>query len=203
MNKQEFLARLKAGLGGLPTEEIEQRISFYGEIIDDKIEEGLSETEAVSSLGGVDKVIEGILEEIPLTVIVKKRIKPKNPLKGWEIGLIIAGSPIWGSILIALLAVAFSVYASLWAALISVWAMTLSFAVGSIAGIVMLFVGLFTKNAPMGFAMLGAGLFLGGLAIFSYALSELFIKALVKITVKIPTWIKRCFIGRENKNEQN
>ena len=203
MNKQEFLARLKAGLNGLPTEEIEQRISFYGEIIDDKIEEGLSETEAVSSLGGVDKVIEGILEEIPLSVIVKKRIKPKNPLKGWEIGLIIAGSPIWGSILTSLFAVALSVYASLWAVLISVWAMTLSFAVGSIAGIVMLFVGLFTKNAPMGFAMLGAGLLLGGLAIFSYALSELFTKALVKITVKIPTWIKRCFIGRENKNEQN
>ena len=45
MNKQEFLAELRRGLSGLPRDDIEERLSFYGEMLDDRIEEGLSEEE--------------------------------------------------------------------------------------------------------------------------------------------------------------
>ena len=46
MNKQEFLKNLRVSLSNLPQEEIEERIIFYSEMIDDRIEEGLSEEEA-------------------------------------------------------------------------------------------------------------------------------------------------------------
>ena len=95
MTKQEFLNQLDRGLKGLPKEEIEQRIAFYEEIINDKIEEGLSEEGAVDSLGGVDRVIDAILAEIPLSVIVKRKIKPKKSLAAWEIILLAVGSPVW------------------------------------------------------------------------------------------------------------
>ena len=49
MNKQEFLSQLRKGLAGLPQNDIEERLAFYGEMIDDRIEEGLSEEEAVSA----------------------------------------------------------------------------------------------------------------------------------------------------------
>ena len=39
MNKQEFLMRLREGLSGLPQNEIEERLTFYSEMIDDRIEE--------------------------------------------------------------------------------------------------------------------------------------------------------------------
>ena len=203
MTKQEFLTRLKVGLSGLPKDEIEQRIVFYEEIIDDKIEEGLNEDSAVESLGGVDSVIDGILAEIPLATLVKRRIKTEKPLTGWGIALVIAGAPIWGSIIISLLAAAFSVYAVVWAVMISLWAVVFCFALCPLAGAVMLIVGIAMGNTPVGFASFGAGLFLGGVSIFSYIGLKRLTKALIKITVKIPTWIKRCFIGRESKNEQN
>ena len=46
MNKQEFIALLRKGLSGLPQKELEERLTFYSEMIDDRIEEGLTETTA-------------------------------------------------------------------------------------------------------------------------------------------------------------
>lgn len=42
MNKQEFLTELRAKLSGLPTYDVEERLSFYGEMIDDRTEEGVT-----------------------------------------------------------------------------------------------------------------------------------------------------------------
>ena len=47
MNKTEFLDALRHALGKLPSYEVEQSIAFYAEMIDDRIEDGMSEQEAV------------------------------------------------------------------------------------------------------------------------------------------------------------
>jgi hypothetical protein len=41
MNKQEFLTALKKALSPLSKADLEERLSFYSEMIDDRIEEGL------------------------------------------------------------------------------------------------------------------------------------------------------------------
>ena len=56
MTKEEFISELRKKLSGLPEKEIEEGLSFYCEIIDDKIEEGFSEEEAVSGVGSVDEI---------------------------------------------------------------------------------------------------------------------------------------------------
>ena len=73
MNKQEFLTRLRKGLSGLPQEDIEERLTFYSEMIDDRIEEGLSEEEAVAAIGSPDEIAEQIIGEIPIKKIVKEK----------------------------------------------------------------------------------------------------------------------------------
>lgn len=40
MSKEEFLTRLRSALAGLPQNEVNERIAFYGEMIDDRMEEG-------------------------------------------------------------------------------------------------------------------------------------------------------------------
>ena len=47
MSKQEFLAQLRKGLSGLPKEDLEERLTFYSEMIDDRIDDGMAEEEAV------------------------------------------------------------------------------------------------------------------------------------------------------------
>ena len=43
MNKIGFILELKDKLSALPKSEVEERLSFYCEMIEDRIEDGLSE----------------------------------------------------------------------------------------------------------------------------------------------------------------
>ena len=56
MCRDEFLAALRARLSGLPEKEVEDRLGFYAEMIDDRVEEGLTEEEAVLQIGSVEDV---------------------------------------------------------------------------------------------------------------------------------------------------
>ena len=122
MNKQEFIACLRAKLQGLPTAEVEERLCFYSEIIDDKIEEGIPEEQAVGEIGGVDEIAREIVADIPLAKIAKERMRSKRRLKTWEIVLLALGSPVWVSLLVAVAAVAVSLLVSVWAVVVSLWA---------------------------------------------------------------------------------
>ena len=74
MTKQEFLEKLQVSLYGLPKADIDERVSFYGEMIDDRVEEGLSEEEAVADIGTIDGIVSEILSETPITKLVKEKI---------------------------------------------------------------------------------------------------------------------------------
>ncbi len=56
MDKAGFLEELRQRLSGLPREELEERLSFYGEMLEDRMEEGLTEEEAVAVLGSPEQV---------------------------------------------------------------------------------------------------------------------------------------------------
>ena len=47
MNKSEFLGELEKSLSELPEKDRSRSLDYYGEMIDDRTEEGLSEEEAV------------------------------------------------------------------------------------------------------------------------------------------------------------
>ena len=56
MDKKEFLHKLQKGLSGLPKDDIQERLNFYSEMIDDSVEEGLTEEDAISRIGSVLRV---------------------------------------------------------------------------------------------------------------------------------------------------
>lgn len=197
MNKQEFLSDLRKGLSGLPATEIEERLNFYSEIIDDRIEEGLSEGEAVAEIGTVEQVLSQIIAEIPLPTLLKERAKSKTALKAWEIILLILGSPIWLSLMIAVLAVILAVYIAIWSVIIALWSVEVSLAASSfgvtVAGLVFIFAG----NKLTGIAMIGCGFFCAGLSIFLFFGCKGATTALLLLTKKIALWIKSLFIKKE------
>ena len=94
MNKQEFLGKLRSGLSGLPQGDIEERLTFYSEMIDDRMEEGISDEEAVCEIGSVDEIVSQIIADIPFTKLVREKIKPNRTLRPWEIVLLVLGSPV-------------------------------------------------------------------------------------------------------------
>lgn len=111
MTKKEFLSNLRRRISKLPHTEVKERLGFYSEIIDDKMEEGLSEDAAVAEIGSVVKIASQILADANIVDTAKN----KKPISAWQIVLLIVGSPIWLPILLA----AFIV---IWAVIISIWA---------------------------------------------------------------------------------
>lgn len=194
MNKQEFLQRLRDDLSGLPSSELEERLSFYAEMIDDRVEDGISEEEAVADIGSLKEISSQILSDIPLSRIAKETIKPKRRLKAWEILLLALGSPIWLSLAVAAFAVILSVYAVLWSLIISVWAVFAALAASAV-GVTIAGIGLaLNVNTLIGLAMTGAGLFCGGLSVFMFFASAMATKGIIILTKKVALYIKRLFI---------
>lgn len=196
MNKQEFLEQLRRGISGLPQEDIEERLTFYSEMIDDRIEEGLSENEAVSEIGSVDTVISQILEDTPLVKLVKQKMRPKKRMNAWEIVFLILGSPIWLSLIIAAFAVVISVYAAVWSLIIALWSVFVSLvaaALGGAAGGIWFAV---TAKAVTGLAAAGTGIFCAGLSVFMFFACKAATKGILLLTKKATLGIKGCFMNR-------
>ena len=197
MDKQQFITRLREGLSGLPQDEIRERLTFYEEMIDDRIEDGLPEEEAVAEIGSVDDIVSQIIAETPLLKVVRERVRPKRRIRVWEIILLVLGSPVWLAILIALFAVLLSVYAVIWAVIISLWAVDLSFLVSGLAGIAGGIV-LFAKGfAAEGGFLFSAGLLLAGLSILLFFGCLPASKGTCILGKKIVLGIKKLFIGKE------
>ena len=197
MNKKEFLVQLRMGLSGLPQDDIEERLAFYSEMIDDRMEEGLSEAEAVCAMGTVDSVAAQILADIPLTKLVKEKVKTNRMLKTWEIVLLVLGSPIWLSLLIAVFAVFLSVYVVIWSAVVALWSIEVSFAACSLGGIISAAIFVFQENILTGIAMLGAGICCIGLSVFLFFGCIAVTKGILLLTKKITLGIKTLFVGKE------
>lgn len=180
MNKTEFIEELYHLLKTLPKAERQQHIDFYAEMIDDRVEDGLSEEEAVAALGSAADIAAQILGDLP-----PKKVH-KYPV--WAIILIVLGSPMWISLLLAaaavMLSVVFSlaaVYISLWAALAGLYAADLGLFLGFLAGIAG-GVSLLVQSIPVpGIALLGACLICAGCTVLLFLLCNLLARLLWRL----------------------
>ena len=197
MTKLKFLLSLNDRLSGLPKNDVEERLSFYAEMIEDRMEEGLSEEEAVAAVGSVDEIASQIIAETPLVKVAKEKIKPKRKLRAWEIVLLAVGSPIWLALLIAAFAVFISVYAVVWAVIATFWSVFGAFCGGVIGGVAAGVLFIVVGKIPLGIAMIGAGVTLAGLAIFAFLGCLWATKGVVWLTKKAALGIKFCFVGKE------
>lgn len=73
MNKEQFLQAVRRRLAGLPDKDVEGALAYYREMIEDRMEDGLSEEEAVAALGSAEDIAAQILMELPLPTLVKAR----------------------------------------------------------------------------------------------------------------------------------
>lgn len=197
MNKKEFLSALEKGLSFLPQEELEERLAFYTEMIDDRIEEGFSEEDAVADVGDVDSIIAQHISNTPMTKIVKEKIKPKRSLLFWEILLIILGAPLWLPLLAAAFATVVGLFVGVISVIIGLWAIGFAVVVCALAGI---FVSIFflLKGLLMpSLVMLGLLLICAGAGILFFLICHGITKGIIFLIRKLIFWIKSLFIKGE------
>jgi uncharacterized membrane protein len=172
MTKYEFLAKLSQELSAMPRQDREKSLAYYSEMLDDYVEDGMSEEEAVDMLGNVKTVAQQILEDVPISHLVKEKVRVKRKPAAWEIVLLVLGSPVWLSLLVAAVAVVCSLFIAVFAVLISViatlWAVGACFAGVALGGIFMAVNMFWQSFVPQGLCYLGAALLLSGLAVLMY-----------------------------------
>jgi len=169
MNKKAFLDVLYHLLKSLPKAERQQHIDYYADMIDDRIEDGLSEEEAVAALGSTADIAAQILGEVPP--------KPAKKFPIWAIVLIVLGSPLWLSLLLAAAAVVLAivltiaaVYITLWSIVAALYAADLSLLLGFVAGIAGGVFYLIQSVPAPGILFFGAGLVCAGCTVLLFFL---------------------------------
>lgn len=197
MKKSEFLYRLDELLDALPNGDTKRSLDYYGEMIDERVENGMSEEEAVAELGTPESIAEQILGDITPKETTAKAPKRPRKLSTFAIVLLVLGSPVWIALLGAAFAVILSLYVSLWAVIISLWAAFGSLAAVSFGAIVCAVGYLFSGNALSGIAVIGAGIVCAGLAILLF----FGCKAATKAAVLLPKWIAVGIKNRSTKKE--
>ena len=162
MNKTQFCALLGNKLKPyLSPKEIYKTLNFFEEMIDDRIDEGLSEEEAVSQLGDINIIVDQILDEHN---IGKKQTKLVWRFIPRELGFIntVLLFPAWITI--------FSLIASLFIVILSIiFSIVLSIIAIFIGGILLILkspfyliyernISYFLDTLGFGFVISGAGL---------------------------------------------
>lgn len=196
MSKEIFLHQLRIRLSQLPESEIRTRLDYYTEIIEDMIEDGVSEEEAVASFGDVNILAQQIMQETSLSTLVKTTVKPKGGWSTTAIVLLVVGSPLWLPLLFAAVAILFSVYLVIWSLIISLFAIV--FAIG-VTGVFLLGKAffLFGTGFPYVIFTVGGGLAMLGLCLLAFLAAKSITMSLVQLTKWIFAQTKNLFIRKD------
>lgn len=194
MTKQTFLENLRSALLEITDDDTDDRVSFYEEMIDDLIDDGASEDEAVARVGPISKIVDETLHAIPIFELVKRKVKKAPRIPGWGIALIAIGSPIWIALAASAFSIALSLLVTMWSVALSLWAAFLSFCAGAVVGILGGIVVLFTDTPLAGLMALGAGIALAGFSIFMFYACKSATKGAAVLSKMAFLAIKKVFI---------
>ena len=197
MNKQDFLQALKKALADYPPEDVRRTLEYYEEMIDDRVEDGLSEAQAVAAVGTVEDIVNAVCDELPLSAIVKSRVQSHRRLRAWEIVLLAVGSPIWVSLLMAAFCVALALYVCLWAVVICLFAVAVSL-YASVLGCAVTAVVYGLQGNSYGIAAsVGAAMVCVGVGGLFWALARLTAKGVVALTRVTVRGVKRRMLRKD------
>lgn len=199
MTKIEFIDVLARKLSRMPKNDLKQTIDYYYEIITDKVNDGMSEEEAVASLGSIEEIVEATLSDISLSDPDSEKIndiKKTRKNTNWKSITIGATAIIWVPILIGLIGGAIGLYVSLWAIVVSFGATSLATGAGTlvtISGII----DVCTGSIGSGLTWIAIGIGSLGLCFIFYAITIYSGKLMTLLTKKIFT------LNKKNRGEKH
>lgn len=186
MNKQEYLGQLRAALACLPEDEIAESVAFYEEMIDDRVADGLTEEDVVASLDDPKVAARTIIADLPVVPRAVARTKGKSRALYWT--LLILGSPLWLTLLLAAGAVVLSGVIVIWSLILALWVLAAGLLAAGPLSIVVCLWGFFAGHVPYAVTELGAGALCFGLGLFCLHGALAASKALAQVSRQ---WIAR------------
>lgn len=182
MNKETYLDALETELKQYEITDYMRYIEYYRELIEDSIEDGKTELEALDNLGDAQSVVKRILSE-QRDLFIKK---PKGKLHPGVLILLVLGSPLWLSLLVALMCVLFAIFIIILIAYFILWLIpfmsglfTFVFGMSGIAMFLTSFVFM-VHHFAAGLMQLGVGIFALGVGILLFFQTRMLIQTFMK-----------------------
>lgn len=201
MLRDEYINVLRTRLKENEIPNADGMIEFYEEMIADRMEDGMSEEEAVAAMEDIDHVVAQAKLDRPLPALMLDKVKESREKAnerskgGLWIALAIVGFPVWFPLTIAFLAVIFSLYISLWAIVISIYAVEFSFGISAVAFFLGGFAVIFGQIPfAAAVAMWGCAFLLAGLCLLLWKPILLATKGMIEIIKWVFRKIKSAFV---------
>lgn len=198
MNKSEFIDSLRNRLNGLSQEDIESSLEFYAEAIEDRVESGLTEEEAVAELGSVEEVSRQILTDVSLPKLIKARVAAKRTSSARWVIPIVLGAPLWIPLLSAAAICVLACYVVVWTVVLSLYAVDFALAVSVAAGLVGMVRALLQGNIIAACFALGLGLVSAGLSMMLFVSLGRITKMGINLSGKLLLRVKSLLIRKDN-----
>ncbi len=201
MTKQEFLDSLRDGLQARAIQNIDSMIEYYDEMISDRMEDGMSEEEAVASIESVDAIVTQAVLDKPVSALVKEKVrksreKAEKSGVGWVwILLAILGFPIWFPLGLTALILAFTFALVFWILVLVLFIVFFALGIGGVACFLSGF-ALFMGFIPLATSLVnfGGGLVLIALCILLWKPLTAFAKAAGRAFASMILSIKKLFV---------
>ena len=138
---------------------------------------------------------------MPLTAIVKQRVKEKKERSGgtrplWIV-LAVVGFPIWLPLLLTLGILVLTAYLLVWVVALVLWTVDLSAAVGAVGGLAGMLGGILQRNMSTELFAVGAALACAGLAILLFFAALWSTKTCARLGKALLRSLKAQLIGKE------
>ena len=169
MNKSAYIDRLETLLQCLPKDKRAEVVSFYGEAIEDRIEDGMSEEDAVAAMGSVEIVAETILAELPVVPRVVAKTKRKSLVLLWVLAIL--GCPVWVPLAAAFLVTTVAVYLCIWIVAACVWLLAALLVLALPLGIFLAWCGIVAGLPAFALAQTGVGMMVCGIGLLVFRLA--------------------------------
>lgn len=186
MNKTEFLSELELCLHRMKDSEKSKFITYYDEMIDDYVENGMTEAEAVDKIGVPKKIAGELLDN-------NDSVKLNFPFTGsrlFNVLITIIGFPLWGSFLLAFILMVFSVYVLIFCLPVATGAATVGFLAASIIGIIGSPI-VMAHSLSTGLMQLGIGIASIGLSFFLCLITIALLKKFLAVNKRFNAFLKK------------
>lgn len=179
MNKAEFLKELEFHLQKMNDSEKNKFITYYDEMISDYVENGRTEAEAVIKIGTPLNIAKELLEGYDN---VKLNL-PSTGNKFLNISIAIIGFPLWGSVLLTIALLVFSIYVMIWCVPVAAGAGCVGFFSSAIIGLIGTPL-VMIRSIPLGVMQLGTSMASIGISVLLGIATVSMSKSFVGITKK-------------------
>ena len=201
MNKQEYLDTLRDALEKQSISNIDNMIEYYDEMICDRMEDGMSEEDAVNSMDSIPDIVhEAVLDKsVPTLVkekVKKSRDKAKSEGKEWIwILLAVLGFPVWFPLVLTFAILLFVFFLVFWILVGTLFIIVLALGISAVACFLTSFTVIFGYISFPGFVVsLGGALALAGITILLWKPIVAFAKVAAGFFKDIIISIKKKFI---------